>query len=257
MTKLYVEGIFDGANAGFVPAGFTGGGGGSISDGVYGEVTVSLAGTVWTISNLPQSRITGLVASLAALVPQARVVAGTAPIRVDGGASADLDADITVSVSTFASGSSGVVPASGGGTTNFLRADGSWAAPVSAPSAFYDVSFTADQVSFGPPFNDWTPAVGGVAQTLGTRTLILYTTDASSRIVHGLTGGVDGKMVTFVNMNPNPLHTILFEHESGSASASNQFFNAGGGQVSGSSGGSVTYYYIGSQSRWRHVWGTQ
>lgn len=29
----------------------------------------------------------------------------------------------------FASGSAGIVPASGGGTTNFLRADGSWAAP--------------------------------------------------------------------------------------------------------------------------------
>ncbi|MCS6944180.1 MAG: hypothetical protein RMK97_01985 [Sutterellaceae bacterium] len=37
----------------------------------------------------------------------------------------------TLGVQTFSSTQAGVVPASGGGTTNFLRADGTWAAPTS------------------------------------------------------------------------------------------------------------------------------
>lgn len=36
---------------------------------------------------------------------------------------------LTTLINTFTSGLSGAVPASGGGTTNFLRADGTWAAP--------------------------------------------------------------------------------------------------------------------------------
>lgn len=35
----------------------------------------------------------------------------------------------TALLDTFTSGAKGLVPASGGGTTNFLRADGTWAAP--------------------------------------------------------------------------------------------------------------------------------
>ena len=37
---------------------------------------------------------------------------------------------ISLTANTFTSSNVGVVPASGGGTTNFLRADGSWAAPA-------------------------------------------------------------------------------------------------------------------------------
>jgi hypothetical protein len=37
---------------------------------------------------------------------------------------------------TFTSGAAGIVPASGGGTTNFLRADGSWAAPSGGGGGF-------------------------------------------------------------------------------------------------------------------------
>jgi hypothetical protein len=54
-----------------------------------------------------------------------RTISTTAPLTGGG----DLTVDRTLSVSSFAAGSAGVVPASGGGTTNFLRADGSWAAP--------------------------------------------------------------------------------------------------------------------------------
>src|SRR5690606_24835981 len=40
-------------------------------------------------------------------------------------------AEATASLGVFNTSLQGVVPASGGGTTNFLRADGTWAAPPS------------------------------------------------------------------------------------------------------------------------------
>jgi hypothetical protein len=61
-------------------------------------------------------------------VPTTRLVNTVAPL----GGGGSLAADLTLTVSAFGSGVSGVVPASGGGTVNFLRADGSWAAPGSS-----------------------------------------------------------------------------------------------------------------------------
>jgi len=59
-------------------------------------------------------------------VQPARSISTTAPLSGGG----DLSADRTLTVATFGAGAAGVVPASGGGTTNFLRADGTWAAPA-------------------------------------------------------------------------------------------------------------------------------
>ena len=52
-------------------------------------------------------------------------------LRTTGGADVDLD-------STFSSTLKGIVPASGGGTTNFLRADGTWAAPAGGGGGISD-----------------------------------------------------------------------------------------------------------------------
>jgi hypothetical protein len=62
-------------------------------------------------------------------VPLARTLTGGTGVLIGGGASADLSANRTISVSQFTSGVQGVVPASGGGTTTYLRADGTWVAP--------------------------------------------------------------------------------------------------------------------------------
>lgn len=51
-------------------------------------------------------------------------VTGTAPISVSNNTTTPA-----ITVATFGTSNSGVVPSSGGGTTNFLRADGEWAAP--------------------------------------------------------------------------------------------------------------------------------
>ncbi len=51
------------------------------------------------------------------------------------GVTQDLTAtELTTLINTFTSGLKGAVPASGGGTTNFLRADGTFATPVGTPS---------------------------------------------------------------------------------------------------------------------------
>jgi hypothetical protein len=70
----------------------------------------------------------------------------------------DLTAtQLTAELNLFTSGLQGLVPASGGGTTNFLRADGTFAAPSSSgASAALDnlTGFTAGQVVF--PFSSST-----------------------------------------------------------------------------------------------------
>lgn len=73
-----------------------------------------------------QADVTNLVTDLAAKAPTTRTISTTAPLAGGG----DLTADRTLTVATFGAAASGVVPASGGGSTNFLRADGTWAAPA-------------------------------------------------------------------------------------------------------------------------------
>jgi hypothetical protein len=58
----------------------------------------------------------------------AQIIAGTLPISI-----VDAPGNThTVNVATFGAAARGVVPASGGGTVNFLRADGSWTPPSGA-----------------------------------------------------------------------------------------------------------------------------
>jgi hypothetical protein len=67
-------------------------------------------------------------AGLANRVPTSRSVLGTAPITSTG----SLASDVTIAITNFAGSAPGAVPTSPGGTTDFLRADGTWAAPASS-----------------------------------------------------------------------------------------------------------------------------
>lgn len=58
-------------------------------------------------------------------VPTTRTISTTAPLSGGG----DMSADRTLSITQFAGAAPGSVPTSLGGTSNFLRADGTWAAP--------------------------------------------------------------------------------------------------------------------------------
>lgn len=64
------------------------------------------------------------------LAPESRMIATTAPLTGGG----DLSADRTLAVSDFTSSTRGTVPASGGGTAFFLRADGDWCTHIVAKS---------------------------------------------------------------------------------------------------------------------------
>lgn len=95
--------------------------GGGVTDGDKGDITVSGGGTVWTIdagavvnadlANMPATTIKGNATGAAA-----------APTDLTG-------TQVTALLDVFGSAAKGLAPASGGGTTNFLRADGTWAAP--------------------------------------------------------------------------------------------------------------------------------
>jgi hypothetical protein len=97
-------------------------GGAGVSDGDKGDITVSGSGATWTID-----AGTVTLAKMADIGTQrfiGRVTAGTGvPESLTG-------TQATTLLDWFTDVLQGVVPASGGGTTNFLRADGTWAAPA-------------------------------------------------------------------------------------------------------------------------------
>lgn len=95
-----------------------------------------------------ESEITGLVSDLASLDsrldtleaagPSATNLSYTASTRV---VASDTGTDATLPIVT--STDAGLAPASGGGTTNYLRADGSWAAPPGSGAAATNLSYDA------------------------------------------------------------------------------------------------------------------
>lgn len=100
-------------------------GGGGVSDGDKGDITVTASGATWTIDD---DVVTN---AKAANVPTAtlkgRVTASTGDPEDLTGTQATTLLDV------FTSALKGLAPASGGGSTNFLRADGTWAAPPATP----------------------------------------------------------------------------------------------------------------------------
>lgn len=109
--------ITDGGAGGNVTIASSGG----VTDGDKGDLTVSSTGTVWTIDNDVVSN--AKLANMATATLKGRVSAGSGDPEDLTGTQATTLLDV------FTSALKGLVPASGGGTTNFLRADGTFAAP--------------------------------------------------------------------------------------------------------------------------------
>lgn len=114
------------------------GGGGGVSDGTYGDITVTSSGTVWTIG---AAKVTlAKMANLATARFIGRVTGSTGVPEAMTGTQATSLLDV------FTDALKGLVPASGGGTTNFLRADGTWA-PPSASATNVEVDFGSTPVT--------------------------------------------------------------------------------------------------------------
>jgi hypothetical protein len=67
-----------------------------------------------------------VVVNTGVIAPTSRLINTTAPITGGG----NLTADRTIAITSFAGSTPGAVPNSPGGTTTFLRADGTWSAPA-------------------------------------------------------------------------------------------------------------------------------
>jgi len=123
----------------------------------------------------------------------------------------------------FTSTNQGVVPASGGGTANFLRADGSFAAPpTTAPAG----ANTQIQYSNGTAF----AASSTFTYTVGTTTLTVPTINATK--------------ITTNNGTSASGTNFLLQPGSGSGAGNNggnaEFYSGGGS--SGASGGLLAFY---------------
>lgn len=92
------------------------------------------------------------LATVATATFKGRTTAGTGNVE-------DLTAtQATALLNTFTSTLKGLVPLSGGGTTNFLRADGTWAAPTATPAAgsVTNAMFSTAVGDWGGQWNAWT-----------------------------------------------------------------------------------------------------
>jgi alpha-D-ribose 1-methylphosphonate 5-triphosphate synthase subunit PhnH len=118
-------------------------GGGGIADADYGDITVSGSGAVWTIDNN--------VVTFAKM----QDIATDRFLGRNTAASGDIE-ELTPAVATsmldiFTDLLQGLVPASGGGTTAFLRADGTWIAP---PATTTIVGITGTKAQFNTALTD-------------------------------------------------------------------------------------------------------
>lgn len=97
-------------------------------DGTQTLTNKTVSGASNTFSAIPNSAITGL----GSLATASSVTASQISDATTAGRNMLTATDVaaqTAILNNFTSALKGLVPASGGGTTNFLRADGTWAAP--------------------------------------------------------------------------------------------------------------------------------
>lgn len=126
-----------------------------------------------------------VVASLNGLSGVLSIVAGTAISVTPSGS------NITIAGTQFGSAVAGIVPSSGGGTANFLRADGSWAAPPGAPITVGSTTITGG--TSGNYVFDSTGIFGEKTPTQVTADLNLFTS-----ALKGLTPASGGGTANFL-----------------------------------------------------------
>jgi hypothetical protein len=88
---------------------------------------ITIVADAVTVDTTVIATVASVTAGDAANAPNTRLINTTAPLTGGG----NLSADRTLAITNFAgTAAAGAVPGSAGGTTQFLRADGTWAAPA-------------------------------------------------------------------------------------------------------------------------------
>jgi hypothetical protein len=127
-----------------------------LADGVRGDITLSAGATIWTVNSASISNTK--LASMATGTFKGRRTTGT-------GAPQDITAsDAAQMLPVFSATLKGVAPASGGGTTTFLRADGTWAAPAGGGVDTYNWNAGASAPATPFAFMAWMDTTGGLQQ---------------------------------------------------------------------------------------------
>lgn len=247
--------------------GLTGTNSGDQTITLTGDVTGSGTGSfAATVAN--DAVTNAKLANMATATFKGRTTAGT-------GDPEDLTAtQATALLDTFTTSLKGLAPASGGGTTNFLRADGTWAAagggsPITLQEEGVDITTglaTLNVVGLGAvasgtssatltinglvtaaPGTDqanWAPAGIGA----GTGTILAQPTTNS--FLTGISAGASNQTIKLIN---DSAFLMCLERESGASTAANRIQFDGVGSLWLLPQQSVTLRYSATLSRWRVV----
>jgi hypothetical protein len=144
----------------------------------------------------------------------------------------------TTLLDTFTSSLKGLAPASGGGTTNFLRADGTWAAPAGGGGGADGTVLSPAQITAWQ--NDYNPS--SWASTVG----VLRINSNQFHFLSGLTATSDGHTVRIFNTGSYPIG--LYNQNTDSTAANR--FSFDDQDVIILPQNSVELYYDGTAQRW-------
>jgi hypothetical protein len=225
-----------------------------------------IAGDV-TAAQLVNAQVTDATLTNSKLADMAQSTIKGRAAGAGTGVPTDLTAtQATAILDTFTDSLKGLVPASGGGTTNFLRADGTFAAtPGGAPSGSaggdlagsypnptvrqsstaFGLTGVISPTSLSANQNNYDPSGLSGASTIRQDM-------TADRTITGLAGGVEGRIIIITNIST---FQMTLSSESASSTTTNRFA-LGGSDAVLPSGASLIIKYDGTTGRWRTVGAT-
>lgn len=255
------------------------GGGGGLSDGDYGDITVGGSGTTMAIDAGAVG--TAEIADDAVTYAKIQDVSATDRILGRDSSGAGVIEELTLSAvldmigsaaqgDILYRGASGWARLGAGTSGHFLKTQGAGANPtwdaaggggvsdgdkgdvtISSSGSVYVVDSAAEDfallgdispsISSGI-FNDWNPT------GLSTATVIRVTSTGGASSITGISGGADGRLLVLVNVGTND---VSLTDASGSSSAANRFEN--NGDITIATKQAAILLYDSTSSRWRAI----